>query len=255
MPDTPFPSEPTSGKGKAAAAKAQEKWESEYARIRRIKTRSRATLIICPLSTVANWEEQFREHWAGEVYVMGGAGGAPCPPIPTPASAQVAECAGDPNSLELPSLVGEIPEDVKDGRKTQPASSVVGRVRHGNTLRVYVYHGNARRPDPKFLADFDAVITTYATLASEFSKQNKSVAACDDDDDDEDGEEAFGGSVEIDEYGNQVIKLPKPKEKKGLKRKKTAALFSGAVEATSALQSIHWFRVVLDEAQYVIHLF
>jgi SNF2 family DNA or RNA helicase len=113
---------------------------------------------------------------------------------------------------------------------------------------VYVYHGNARRPDPAFLADFDAVITTYATLASEFSKQNRSATSADDDDDDYNSSEGAGG-VDIDEHGNQVLRLPKTK-KGGLKRKKPSALASnGSSETASPLQSIHWFRVILDEAQ------
>ena len=110
-------------------------------------------------------------------------------------------------------------------------------------MRVYIYHGNTRRPDPKFLADFDAVITTYATLASEYSKQTKSVNIQDADDEDEDSEDVSADNCNS---GNQTIRLV---EKKGTKRKKNMALLSGASEATSPLQSIHWFRVVLDEAQ------
>ena len=53
----------------------------------------------------------------------------------------------------------------------------------------------------------------------------------------------------IDDNGNVIIKIPRAKEKKGIKRKKNLALLSGVAEATSPLQSIHWFRVVLDEAQ------
>lgn len=186
-------------KAKAKAQRAQERLESEQLRASRIKAKSRATLIICPLSTVSNWEDQFREHWRGEVNVVGGSTSQSSP-----------------------------------------------RTREGRPLRVYIYHGNARRPDPDFLADFDAVITTYATLASEFSKQNRSVA-CADDDDDECAVSSDGGGVEIDERGNQVLRLPKPK-RAGQKRKKSG-LGGSSMEATSALQSIHWFRVVLDEAQ------
>jgi SNF2 family DNA or RNA helicase len=113
---------------------------------------------------------------------------------------------------------------------------------------VYVYHGNARRPDPSFLADFDAVITTYATLASEFSKQNRSAATPDDEEDEGNSSEGIGG-VDIDEHGNQVLRLPKTK-KGVLKRKKSSILGSNGIsETASPLQSIHWFRVILDEAQ------
>ncbi|KAG0596709.1 hypothetical protein M758_UG278500 [Ceratodon purpureus] len=37
-------------------------------------------------------------------------------------------------------------------------------------LNIYVYHGSKRIRDPKRLAKFDIVITTYATLGSDFSK-------------------------------------------------------------------------------------
>ena len=197
----------SSSKGKGKAAKEQDKLTAEYTRSRRIKANSRATLIVCPLSTVSNWEDQFREHWKGEVTVVGGCGTT---------SKDTVLRSGNPNC---------------------------------NPLRVYVYHGNSRKPDPLFLADFDAVITTYATLASEYSKQTRSTDSgkCEQD---EDG--PFGSDdefVETDECGNVA---PKPKVTKcGVKRRKAVANTGGG-ELTSPLQSVNWFRVVLDEAQYVM---
>lgn len=235
MPD---PSDfPTSAKAKAKATREQDKMEVEYARACRIKVKSRGTLIICPLSTVSNWEDQFREHWRGEVTVVGGGGGVSC----AVAIAQTQSQPSTPGTSGLPSTsqltsFNDIKTESKPVRK-----------REGKPLRVYVYHGNARRPDPTFLADFDAVITTYATLASEFSKQNRSVANTEAEEEEEDGS-SDGGGVEIDERGNQVLKLPKPK-RQGVKRKKSTMVGNGTAEATSALQSVHWFRVVLDEAQ------
>jgi SNF2 family DNA or RNA helicase len=215
----PTPEAGTSQKAKAKAAKTHEKLEAVYARISRIKARSRATLVVCPLSTVSNW--------GGEVSVFGGSGGTCLQPVSS-------------QSLSLSSLSF-------NSADTQPEAKPT-RVRQGTPLRVYVYHGNARRPDPAFLADFDAVITTYATLASEFSKQNRSTASAEDEEDDYNSSEGAGG-VDIDEHGNQVLRLPKTK-KGGLKRKKPSAIASnGTLESTSPLQSIHWFRVILDEAQ------
>ncbi|KAF8213230.1 SNF2 family N-terminal domain-containing protein [Mycena galopus ATCC 62051] len=223
MPDD---SSSMSKKAQAKAQRAQDRLDAEHTRASRIKTKSRASLIICPLSTVSNWEDQFREHWRGEVVVVGGAGGC-VPATPSQAMAQ---------ALNQPSMFTD------DGKPS--------RLREGSPLRVYIYHGNARKPDPAYLADFDAVITTYATLASEYSKQNRSIANADaDDDDDDDGGSSDGGGVEIDDRGNQVLKLPKAK-KGGMKRKKSGFL-NGAVESVSALQSIHWFRVVLDEAHSI----
>lgn len=223
-----LPESNQSAKAKAKEEKLRERLETEYARSCRIKAKSRATLIVCPLSTVSNWEDQFREHWRGEVFVIGGNGG-PCT-VPS-ASSQTN------NSSQTAMQVDEKPEVEKSKR-----------TREGRSLRVYIYHGNARRPDPAFLADFDAVITTYATLASEYSKQNRSLMMAEEEEEDGVSSEGMGG-VDVDEHGNQVLRLPKPK-KGGLKRKKSS-IFSGAnvVETPSALQSIHWFRVVLDEAQ------
>lgn len=195
---------PSSSKGKGKAAKEQDKLTAEYTRARRIKTNSRATLIVCPLSTVSNWEDQFREHWKGEVTVVGGCGTT---------SKDTVLRSGNPNC---------------------------------NPLRVYVYHGNSRKPDPLFLADFDAVITTYATLASEYSKQTRSTDSGKEEDGPCGSDDEF---VETDECGNLA---PKPKVTKcGVKRRKAAANPAGG-ELTSPLQSVNWFRVVLDEAQYVI---
>lgn len=227
------PPEQGGAKGKAKAARDHDKLEAEYVRACRIKTRSRATLIVCPLSTVVNWEEQFREHWRGEVTVIGGAGGT-CAPVAQPNSQQPS-----PSPWSTPTST---PADVKPSVKPLTA-----RVREGRPLRVYIYHGNARRPDPAFLADFDAVITTYSTLAVEFSKQSKSVTCPDEEEEDEDGNSS-DGCVETDERGNQVIRLPKPKKAGVKKRKKNTSGNTGA-EATSPLQSVYWFRVVLDEAQ------
>lgn len=211
-----------SAKNKAKAARQNDKLEAEYVRQYRLKVKSRATLIVCPLSTVVNWEEQFREHWKGEVEVFGGSG-ALCPSMAAPSAAAT------------PSSSQSSASDVKP---------IIGRTREGTPLKVYVYHGNARKPDPAFLADFDAVITTYSTLAVEFSKQSKSLEGADEDEDEAGA--SSDGLVETDERGNQVIKLAKPKKAGAKKRKKACG---SATEASSPLQSIYWFRVVLDEAQ------
>lgn len=215
----------SSSKSKAKAAREQNRADAQYTRACRIKMKSRATLIICPLSTVVNWEDQFKEHWRGEVIVCGGQGTAP-PPVQLSISAMMA-----PSGSQV---------DIKPDPNTGHSFS---RNRDGPPLRVYVYHGNARRLEPAFLADFDAVITTYSTLASEFSKQSKSLEAADDDDEDDGG--SSDGIVELDGMGRPIGRAPKPK-KAPKKRKKAAA---PGTEATSPLQSIHWFRVVLDEAQ------
>ncbi|KAF4605045.1 hypothetical protein EYR40_003828 [Pleurotus pulmonarius] len=217
----------SSSKAQAKSARNQEKKDSEYARACRIKVRSRATLILCPLSTVSNWEDQFKDHWKGEVTIVGGSSGCAPPPLP---SASAGSSALAQSTLQFS------PNETK------------AQVRKGSSLRVYIYHGNARRPDPAFLSDFDAVITTYATLASEYSKQSKSLASADAEDEEDDGASSDCGGVDVDDNGNQVLRLPKPR-KSGLKRKKRC--IANPTETSSALQSVHWFRVVLDEAHCI----
>jgi SWI/SNF-related matrix-associated actin-dependent regulator of chromatin subfamily A3 len=226
---------PTSAKGKAKAIRLHDKLEAEYVRACRIKAKSRATLIICPLSTVANWEDQFREHWRGEVSVFGGAG-ACTPATGTPTPQPAASCSSSQVNPCSSSRIDSKPD----------ANSF--RIREGKPLRVYVYHGNARRPDPAFLADFDAVITTYATLATEFSKQSRSIANAEAEEDDGEGS-SDPGSFDHDE---RMVVTPQPK-RPPFKRKKPT-LGALGTEAASALQSVHWFRVVLDEAQCVLFI-
>ncbi|KAI0068288.1 hypothetical protein BV25DRAFT_1793096 [Artomyces pyxidatus] len=217
MPDVP------SVKARAKEAKMQEQADASYARACRIKFKTRATLIICPLSTVSNWEDQFREHWNGTVQVTGGSG--TCPPA-EPHSSQAAP---------LTSL--DVIQFTANGRDPPDPPKPVVNGQNSPILRVYVYHGNARRPDPGFLADCDVVITTFSTLASEFSKQSRSVSFTE-----EDGEEHSSDS------GMESVKPSK--SKKAGKRKRAA----NGSEATSPLQSVHWFRVVLDEAHSIKEL-
>lgn len=226
MPD--IPDGTTSTKGKAKMTKDQDKAEAEYARACRIKAKSRATLIICPLSTVSNWEDQFREHWRGEVFVVGG-GGMSC------SAAASASASG--NSTPPASQTSTYSDT---NVTTKPV-----RQREGRPFRVYIYHGNSRRPDVAFLADFDAVITTYATLASEYSRQNRSIMATEGDDEDDGSSDGGLGSGDAD---SGPVRTSKPK-RIGMKRKKSCLNISGSTEASSPLQMIHWFRVVLDEAQ------
>ncbi|KAG7099012.1 hypothetical protein E1B28_000896 [Marasmius oreades] len=228
---------PMNAKEKARSQKLQEKYESALSRVSRIKAKSRATLIVCPLSTISNWEDQLREHWKGEVHVIGGGASGSQTSSSATASSSATPRAGTPlanvASLSVSSLNGDTKSSVKSCR-----------VREGPPLRVYVYHGNARRPDPSFLADFDVVVTTYATLASEYSKQNKSIVNHEAEEDGNNSAGVDSDGIEVDELGNPVGKLPKAK-----KRKKPCGPCPN--EATSPLQSVHWFRVVLDEAHAI----
>ncbi|THH14359.1 hypothetical protein EW146_g5965 [Bondarzewia mesenterica] len=220
-----------SAKDRARETRAHEQLEVQYSRACRIKLKSRATLVICPLSTVANWEDQFREHWSGEVTIVGGGGSCPTP---------LSQASRGSSSSLLSTLVASTPESCFTETKKPPsASTPISVAQMVSPLRVYVYHGNARRSDPTFLSDYDVVITTYATLASEFSKQSKSIAPADEEE--EDSSESAG------EGNSMTIRLGKPK--RPAKRKKPSAGIG--IEATSPLQSVYWFRVVLDEAHSI----
>ncbi|KAI0206329.1 SNF2 family N-terminal domain-containing protein [Astrocystis sublimbata] len=72
-----------------------------------LKQNGRATLLVCPLSTITNWEEQIRLH-------------------------------------------------IKPGQ-----------------MRYYIYHGSNRIKDASVLADYDMVLTTYGSVASEVNARNK----------------------------------------------------------------------------------
>ena len=69
-------------------------------------------------------------------------------------------------------------------------------------LCVYLYHGNARRLDTTFLADFDVVITTYSTLATEYPEQTCSL---------EEGDELEVAS----DSGNDANESPQRPQKSG----------------------------------------
>jgi SNF2 family DNA or RNA helicase len=211
------------------------------ARLERIQLRSRATLLICPLSTVTNWEDQIREHWKGNVYVEGGH---------QTVSQKRANGDGDGD------YTGKGKPD----------------------LRVFIYHGASRKVNVSKLADFDVVITTFNVLQTEYSKQLKtaegmrryaannatpsstSTPARDSDD-----------PLEVDDSGTPIVRAETPQvtadrkrllkaEPTGNKHSKTSSKNSmvhgfdvmgkkTSGEVVSPLQSIEWFRVVLDEAQ------
>lgn len=160
--------------------------EAERARRENLVTRSRATLIVCPLTIVSNWEDQLKEHW---------------------------------------------------DRKRPP--------------KIYIYHGTSRSDDPRWIADHDVVLTTYATLASEFSNQSvwveelareaESENAGDDSDDEDDDFEMLNDRGEPYESSAGAKK----------KRRKTGKRKRGGKESFNPLQRIDWFRVVLDEAHTI----
>ncbi|KAK4055462.1 hypothetical protein OIV83_000008 [Microbotryomycetes sp. JL201] len=221
---------PLSKKAQAKLKREQKRDELQRARFNRLVCRSRATLIICPLSTVQNWESQFDEHTAdadGRKYTVN-------------------LSKKDDDARFIDDSDGSSEESSFDEPKSRSKSKAIS---------VYVYHGNSRIADPAKLADYDVVLTTFSTLGTEYSKQcraedereaeaeeqkRKKASGSDDD-----GIAVYGygakGEVIETKPGDDVIKPGKP-----LKKRKRVEC-----DYDSPLQQVQWFRVVLDEAHII----
>ncbi|CEQ42889.1 SPOSA6832_04757 [Sporobolomyces salmonicolor] len=149
--DAPPGEKKESGKKKKAREKREKKAEDAIdARFGIIECRSRATLIVCPLSTVQNWESQFEEHTrAVEIDEAGGR------------TIQVGVKAEEESEEET---------EGSDGSGSDGKNKVKSRTKR-KALSIYIYHGTSRLADPHKLADYDVVITTFSTLGSEYSRQ------------------------------------------------------------------------------------
>lgn len=234
---------PVSGSKVTAKQKSDNSHKKEieaqqYARRMRITVRTRGTLIVCPLTTVSNWEDQLLEHWAGPVTV------------------QTANSGAGDKGIKRNGRAALNAQMKKEKKEKNAFSDSDEDKDEQETLRVYVYHGNTRNMDPEFIADFDVVITTFSTLATEFSKQTRTaegVTAGKKEEEEEDSD----GIMEVDANGAPAPKLSedKPKKRKRTKASSTQFALAKESEVTSPLQQIEWFRVVLDEAQYVFFCF
>ncbi len=137
-----------------------------------------------------------------------------------------------PSGVSITSSVPEPPPTPKPP-KSPPSSSARPKVNSNvPPFRIYVYHGNARRPDPAFLADFDAVITTYATLASEYSKQMRSMPNS------EEQPSEYDGNSGDAEDSEGVIRLTGGANRKGCTRSSHSNMWHEAKEVVVRAQTV-----------------
>ncbi|GAA5930136.1 uncharacterized protein JCM15063_004725 [Sporobolomyces koalae] len=237
------------GRQKKAKEKREKKKEEAIEdRYNLIECRSRATLIVCPLSTVQNWESQFEEHTTAIEDESGG---------------KVYEIEDEKIVDELKNdMEGDPSEDGSDESMKRefspppPPSKRGKQQKKKKAVSIYVYHGPSRTSDPLKLADYDVVLTTFSTLGSEYSKQVRTLEKKELEEDkakeriEREKEEKANGIQVIYGFGpnGEILEQPaeeqvKPKPKRKRKRVETNGI--------SPLQAIQWYRVVLDEAHII----
>ncbi|GAA5829809.1 hypothetical protein JCM11251_007888 [Rhodosporidiobolus azoricus] len=275
---------------KAANKQKKEKERAELDRLRfeRLECRSRATLIVCPLSTVQNWESQFEEHTrvveggveedgeGGKVFKFGCDGvreerkksvrvGKKRAKVEDSEEEESAANGGVSGATSATASADEDPsdssmrgseeeEDVKPKRKS---SSMSKPKKKKSALSIYIYHGNARLADPRKLADHDVVITTFSTLGSEYSKQVRAEEEREDDEEraQKKRKEEASGIMEVFGFAPDGSVRTEPpglqgdEEEKAKKPKRKRKRVEG--NGVSPLQAVQWFRVVLDEAHII----
>ncbi|GAA5833114.1 hypothetical protein JCM3766R1_001399 [Sporobolomyces carnicolor] len=234
----------TSKQKKAREKREKKKEEAIDDRFKIVECRSRATLIVCPLSTVQNWECQFEEHTRAVEDEDGG---------------KVFEIKDDDAAVEeLKEKYGLEREDSDDSMKREftppPPTSKTAKKEKKKALSIYVYHGASRTNDPLKLADHDVVLTTFSTLGSEYSKQVKILEKKEEEE--EKAKERVALEREEQENGIQVIYgfgpdgeiLEQPEEDKPKPKRKRKRVEGSGI---SPLQAVQWYRVVLDEAHII----
>ncbi|KAG0473337.1 hypothetical protein HPP92_015194 [Vanilla planifolia] len=117
------------------------------------------------------------------------------------------------------------------------------KVSSSSQISVLFYHG-ARTKDPRDLAKYDVVLTTYSIVANEVPKHS----VAEDDDDEQRNMEKHGLSPEF-----ATSKKRKETFNTGRKGKKKARGLKGSQldYGSGPLARVRWFRVILDEAQTI----
>ncbi|GAA6055900.1 hypothetical protein JCM3770_002351 [Rhodotorula araucariae] len=250
---------PLSKKKQAKQRREKKREDAVQSRFDKLEVRSRATLIVCPLSTVQNWESQFEEHTAHvEVDEDGGK------------SVELEQGTRAIKALKRKMRVASSDDEhdggdddtdsISDESTPEPAGKKRKKKRTP-PLKIYIYHGGARCSDVRTLADHDVVITTFSTVGTEFSKQSKAEEAREDEEEkaaqkaqeEEDGiMQVFGfapdGTI-LERPPGDVIDAEAEAAATAKKNKRKRKRVEGS--GVSPLQAIQWFRVVLDEAHII----
>lgn len=118
----------------------------------------------------------------------------------------------------------------------QWSNELTDKVSESAKLSVLVYHGGARTKDPRELAKYDVVVTTYTIVANEVPKQ-----MADDDADQKNSEEPSASNK----------RKPSANMQNKAKKKKKKLKDSNFDLDSGPIARVRWFRVVLDEAQTI----
>ncbi|KAG8844434.1 hypothetical protein FRC20_003537, partial [Serendipita sp. 405] len=97
---------------------------AKYNRMSRIKEKTRATLIVCPLSTIVSWEDQLKDHWGGDVTIVGGIGSGVPPSVAPSSSSAAPSMLGDASSdifMTSESRASEAPPSAQPSRQRKRA--------------------------------------------------------------------------------------------------------------------------------------
>ncbi|BGP47440.1 hypothetical protein JCM10450v2_003292 [Rhodotorula kratochvilovae] len=259
---------PLSKKKQAKQRREKKREDAVQSRFDKLEVRSRATLIVCPLSTVQNWESQFEEHTAHVELDEDGGKSVELEQGSRAIKAlkrkmRVASSDDEDGDIAVGGG-GDDSDSISDGSTPEPAGKKRKKKRMP-PLKIYIYHGASRCCDVQKLADHDVVITTFSTVGTEFSKQQRAEEAREDEEEkqaqkaqeEEDGiMQVFGfaadGSI-LERPPGEVIDAEAEAaaaaaEKAKNKRKRKRPVDGSGV---SPLQAIQWFRVVLDEAHII----
>lgn len=199
------------------------------ARMDRLETRTRGTLLICPLSTLPNWEEQIKDHWNGKVEFVkpsSGSGNRYVPDLSVREKPDIrVYLYHGPNRCQDIEFLSDF--DIVLTTYSTLQTEYGKQVKTAQGSKAYVSGGQND--------------TKATSLPSEEEEEVEEI--------DEEGRPMVRGNERPDVAAERIALDKQPKGKKGpiegvdLMGKKTKH------EQVSALQAIEWFRVVLDEAQ------